>query len=206
MADTVKVLIVFYSRNGSTAALAEAIAEGARSEGAEVTLRRTDEFLSEEIINKAPGWKESRERLKALYPAPTPADAEEADAIIFGTPTRFGNVSAELKSYIDSLGGLWARGALNGKVGSAFTTSSTLHGGNEMTIFSLFAPMSHLGLIIVPPGYTDPSLFVAGTPYGASAVSGQNNEPPTENDLAAGRAQGRRVAQIAKALKAARAS
>jgi NAD(P)H dehydrogenase (quinone) len=202
--EPVKVLIAFYSRNGNTAALAEAVAEGARGEGAEVTLRRVDEFLSEDIINAVSGWKENRERLKAQYPPPTPADAEAADAIIFGTPTRFGNASAELKSYIDSLGGLWAKGALNGKVGSAFTSTSTPHGGNETTILTLFIPMAHLGLIIVPTGYADPAVFASGTPYGASSVSGQNNTLPTETDLAVARHQGRRVAQVAAALKQAR--
>lgn len=201
MSEQVKVLIAFYSRTGTTAALAEAIAEGARAAGAEVKLRRVDEFISEEIINSVPGWKESREGLKARYLAPTPADAEESDAVIFGTPTRFGSPSAELKSYIDSLGGLWFRGALNGKVGSAFTSTSSIHGGNETTILSLYPPLAHLGFIIVPTGYTDPVLFAAGTPYGASSVSGQHSELPTENDLAVARVQGRRVAEVAAALK-----
>lgn len=201
MADNVKIVIVFYSRNGSTAALAEGIAEGARSEGAQVEMRRVDEFLSEDIINAVPGWKESREKLKAKYAQPTLEDAETADAIIFGSPTRFGNVSAELKSYIDSLGGLWQRGVLNGKVGSAFTSTSSLHGGNESTNITMYNFMAHLGLIIVPLGYSDPALFAAGTPYGASTVSGQNNAPPTEADLAVARHQGKRVAQVAKALK-----
>ena len=204
MSDQTKVLIAFYSRNGSTAALAEAVAEGARGAGAEVALRRVDEFVADEVIAQAPGWKESRERLKAKYPAPTAADAAAADAIIFGTPTRFGNVSAELKSYIDSLGGLWAQGALNGKAGSAFVSTSTLHGGQETTLLTLYAPMAHLGLIIVPTGYSDPIFFAAATPYGASTVSGQTNEPPTEQDLAAARHQGKRVAQVAAALKTAR--
>jgi NAD(P)H dehydrogenase (quinone) len=198
----VNVLVVFYSRNGNTAALAEAIAEGARSEGAEVTLRRTDEFLSEQIIANVPGWTESREKLKAKYSPPTPDDAANADAIVWGTPTRFGNVSAELKAYIDSLGGLWAKGALANKVGSAFTSTSSLHGGNESTTITLFNVMAHFGMIMVPPGYTDPIYFQAGTPYGASSVSGANSDQmPTENDLAAARHQGKRVAQIAKKLK-----
>ena len=201
MAENVKVLIVFYSRNGSTAALAEGIAEGARAEGVQVELRRVDEFISEDIINSVPGWKESREGLKAKYAQPTIEDAETADAIIFGTPTRFGNVSAELKSYIDSLGGLWMRGVLNGKVGSAFTSTSSLHGGNESTNITMYNFMAHLGLIIVPLGYGDPATFVAGTPYGASTVSGQNNAPPTAEDLDVARYQGKRVAQVAKALK-----
>lgn len=201
MSAPVKVLIVFYSRNGVTAALAEGIAAGARAAGAEVKLRRVDEFLPDEIINAVPGWAESRANLKAKYPAPTVADAEEADAIIFGTPTRFGSPSAELKSYIDSLGGLWFRGALVGKVGSAFTSTSTTHGGNETTILSLYPPMAHLGFIIVPTGYSDPALFAAGTPYGTSSVSGQNSTPPTDNDLAVAHVQGRRVAEVAAALK-----
>ncbi|HEY0385576.1 MAG TPA: NAD(P)H:quinone oxidoreductase, partial [Pyrinomonadaceae bacterium] len=162
--DQVKVLIAFYSRTGSTEALAGAVAEGARSEGAEVRLRRARDIVAEEIIQKVPGWAESRDRMYAAYEAPTEADAEWADAIILGTPTRFGNVSAELKAYIDSLGGLWFQGKLNGKAGSAFTSTSTVHGGNETTITSLYTPMAHLGLILVPLGYADPALFRAGTP------------------------------------------
>lgn len=204
MAESVKVLIVFYSRSGTTAKLAEAVAEGARAEGAEVTLRRVDEFVSEELIASVAGWKESREQLKAKYAAPTPAELEEADAVIFGTPTRFGNASAELKSFIDSLGGLWFRGALFGKPGSVFTTTSTPHGGNETTILSLYNPLAHLGFIIVPTGYGDPATFQAGTPYGASAVSGQNSTPPTDLDNEVARFQGKRVTQVARALKAAK--
>ena len=199
----VNVLIAFYSRNGSTEALANAIAEGARSKGAEVILRRAREVVSRDIMQRAEGWIENADRMNAQYQAPTPDDAEHADAIVFGSPTRFGNMSSELKAYIDSLGGLWFQGKLNGKVGSAFTSTSTPHGGNESTIISLYNPMAHLGLILVPLGYADPSLFKAGTPYGASAVSGQDNQPPTPDDLEVARFQGRRVAQIARALKAA---
>lgn len=196
------VLIAFYSRNGSTERLANAVAEGASAESAQVRLRRAREVVSRETMQKAKGWIENADRMNALYEAPASADAEWADAVVFGTPTRFGAMSAELKAYIDSLGGLWAMGKLVGKVASAFTSTSTLHGGNESTILSMYNPMAHLGMIIVPPGYADPSLFLAGTPYGASSVSGQNNQPPTENDLAVARFQGRRVAQVAKALKA----
>ena len=148
-----------------------------------------------------PVGRKAGKPLKAKYAQPTLEDAETSDAIIFGSPTRFGNVSAELKSYIDSMGGLWFRGALNGKVGSAFTSTSSLHGGNESTNITMYNFMAHLGLIIVPLGYSDPALFVAGTPYGASTVSGQNNAPPTEEDLAVARHQGKRVAQVAKALR-----
>lgn len=201
---SVNILIAFYSRGGSTEALARAVAEGAEAEGAEVRLRRAREVVGPEIMARAPGWLESADRMNAEYPAPTADDAVWADGILFGTPTRFGSVTSELKAYIDSLGGLWAAGQLNGKAGGAFTSTSTFHGGNESTIISLYNPMAHLGLIIVPTGYADPSLFQAGTPYGASSVSGNDNQPPTEADLAVARFHGRRVAQVAQVLKALR--
>jgi len=197
------LLIAFYSRNGSTEALANAIAEGARTEGAEVRLRRARDLVGPEVMAKAPGWAENAARMNAAYEAPTEADAEWADAIAFGTPTRFGAVSAELKAYIDSLGGLWFQGKLVGKAASGFTSTSSTHGGNESTIISLYTPMAHLGFIIVPLGYADPVLFRAGTPYGASAVSGQDNKPPNADDLEVAHFQGRRVTQVAAALKAA---
>ena len=198
------VLIAFYSRSGVTEALAKGVAQGAEQAGATVRMRRVREFASPEVMAKAPGWQESATAMNARHEAPTEADAEWADAIVFGTPTRFGNTSAELKSYIDSLGGLWFQGKLNGKVGSAFCSTSALHGGNESTVLSLFNPMAHLGLIIVPTGYADAVMFKAGTPYGASSVSGQTSAPPSQDDLAVAEYQGRRVAQVARALKAAR--
>ncbi len=201
---TTNVLIAFYSRGGVTEALAKAVAEGAKAEGAELRLRRAREFVGEEVMKKAPGWLEGARRMNAIYEAPTEADAEWADAIVFGTPTRFGSMTAELKAYIDSLGGLWFKGALVGKAGSAFASTSTLHGGNEMTITALYAPMAHLGLILVPTGYADPVLFKAGTPYGASSVSGSSSAPPSADDLEVARFQGKRVARVAAALKAAR--
>lgn len=201
----VNVLIAFYSRSGVTEGLAKAVAAGAEAEGATVRLRRAREVVGPEVMAKAPGWQEGADRLNATYEAPTEADAEWADAIVFGTPTRFGNSSAELKSYIDGLGGLWFQGKLNGKVGSAFCSTSSPHGGNEATILSLYMPMAHLGLIIVPTGYGDPVMFAAGTPYGASAVSGQSAMPPTDADTAVASYQGRRVVGISRALKAAKA-
>jgi NAD(P)H dehydrogenase (quinone) len=194
------ILIAFYSRNGSTEALARAVGEGAAAEGAEVRLRRARDIVGPDVMAQAPGWKENAARMDAEYEAPTAADVEWADAIVFGTPTRFGNVSAELKAFIDSLGGLWFQGKLNGKVGSAFVSTSGTHGGNETTIVSLYIPMAHLGLIIVPTGYADASLFKAGTPYGASSVSGVS-PLPTEDDLAVARFQGKRVALVALKLK-----
>jgi NAD(P)H dehydrogenase (quinone) len=201
---TTRVLIAFYSRGGVTEALAKAVAQGAKAEGAEVRMRRAREFVGEEVMKKAPGWLEGATRMNALYEAPTEADAEWADAIVFGTPTRFGSMTAELKAYIDGLGGLWFQGKLVGKAGSAFASTSTPHGGNEMTITALYAPMAHLGLILVPTGYADPVLFKAGTPYGASSVSGTNSAPPSADDLEVARFQGKRVARVAAALKTLR--
>jgi len=199
----VNVLIAFYSRNGSTEALAGAVAEGAGAEGAEVRLRRAREIVSESAMSKAPGWIENAKRMNQAYEPPTEADAEWADGLVFGTPTRFGNISSELKAYVDSLGGLWFQGKLVGKAGSAFTSTSTMHGGNESTIVTMYNFMAHLGLIIVPLGYADPALFATGTPYGASSVSGQNSTPPTAQDLQVARFQGKRVAHVARALKVA---
>ena len=200
---SVKVLIAFYSRTSVTEGLAKAIAEGAQAEGAEVRMRRAREFVSRDVMAKAAGWAEAADAMNAKYEAPTEADAEWADAVIFGTPTRFGATTAELKAYIDGLGGLWFQGKLNGKVGSVFGSSSTPHGGNESTLISLYNPLAHLGFIIVPLGYADPAMFKAGTPYGASAVSGNTASPPTAEDLEVAHFQGRRVAQVAKALRAA---
>ena len=201
----VNVLIAFYSRTGSTEALAKAVAEGARAAGAEVRLRRARDLVSPEIMQKSPGWLENSTRMDREYEAPTEADAEWADGLMFGTPTRFGLVSSELKAFIDALGGLWFQGKLVGRAGSAFASTSTTHGGNEVTIQSLYIPMAHLGMIVVPTGYADPILFRAGTPYGASSVSGQNAAPPTADEIEVAKFQGKRVAQVARALKTLRA-
>jgi NAD(P)H dehydrogenase (quinone) len=201
----VKVLIAFYSRSGSTEALAKAVAEGAEAQGAEVRLRRAREFVGPDIIKLVPGWWEHMERQHALYPAPTADDAEWADAIVFGSPTRFGIIASELKAYIDSLGGLWFQGKLFNKVGAAFCATATTHGGAESTVLGLFAAMSHLGLVIVPNGYGDPITFQAGSPYGShTAVDGQHVKSPAEIDLSVAKYQGKRVAQVAAALTSLR--
>ncbi|MBU6499802.1 MAG: NAD(P)H:quinone oxidoreductase [Rhodospirillales bacterium] len=200
-----KILIAFYSRGGATEALARAIAEGAAAEGAEIRLRRARELASPEVMARAPGWAESAARMNALYEAPSETDAEWADAIIFGTPTRFGSVASELKAYIDGLGGLWFQGKLVGKAGSVFGATSTTHGGNESTLISLYNPLAHLGLVIVPLGYADPALFKAGTPYGASAVvNGRDIKEPSADEMEVARFQGRRVTRVAGALAALR--
>ena len=199
-----KVLIPFYSRTGTIERLAKAVAEGAQAEGAEVRLRRARELVGPDVMALMPGWKESADAMNTRYAAPTADDAVWADAVIFGTPTRFGAVASELKAYIDSLGGLWAQGKLVGKAGSAFAGSSQPHGGNESTVISLWNPLAHLGFIIVPTGYADGVMFAgAGSPYGASVISGHPPSGPTEAEIAVARFQGKRVAQVAKKLIAA---
>ena len=203
MAD-VNMLVAFYSRNGSTEQMAKAVAKGAELAGADVRLRRAHDIVDEEIIKKVPGWAENRDRMQREYAAPDEEDAVWADGILFGTPTRFGNVCAELKAYIDSIGGPWAKGKLNGKAGGAFSSTSSMHGGNESTALSLYNVLSHLGLIITPLGYSDPSLFKGGTPYGATTVSGQKHEAdPTAADIEVAMYQGRRTTEVARALRQA---
>lgn len=197
------ILVAFYSRDGSVETLAKAIGEGARQAGAEVRLRRVPDIVAPAVMSNVPGWEDRSKRMLSEYGAPTAADAEWADGIIFGTPTRFGNTSAELKAFIDSLGSLWFQGKLNGKAAGAFTSTAGPHGGNETTVVSLYIPMAHLGFIIVPTGYTHEKIVQGhGTPYGASAISGQNNAPPTAEDLEVARHQGARVTHVAAALKA----
>ncbi len=196
------VLIAFYSRMGTIEALAKSVAAGAEAAGGTVRLRRARELVAPEVMANVPGWADSAARMNAAYEAPTPADAEWADAIVFGTPTRFGIVCSELKAYMDGLGGLWAQGKLAGKVGSAFSATSQLHGGNEATILSLFAPMAHFGMIVVPTGYADPAMFKAGSPYGATASTGRERRPLSDEEKAAAEWQGRRVATIVAKLKA----
>lgn len=198
------ILIVFHSRDGMTEALAKAVAEGAASAGGEVRIRRAREVVAPDVMAMVPGWTDNADRMSRLYAAPTADDALWADAILFGTPSRFGLVCSEVKAYLDSLGALWARGKLVNKVGSAFASSGSPHGGNEVTSLTLFVPMAHFGMVIVPPGFADPVMFQAGTPYGASAVS--HNRPgalPSETECAAARFQGRRVTAVAAALKSA---
>src|SRR6201997_267859 len=195
MPDTkANILVVFYSRDGAVESLAKAVGEGARDAGAEVRLRRVPDIVSHDVMAKVPGWEERSNRMLAEYGGPTHADVEWADGIIFGTPTRFGNTSAELKAFIDSLGSLWFQGKLNGKAAGAFTSTAGPHGGNETTVVSLFIPMAHLGFIIVPTGYTHTKILQGhGTPYGASSTSGQTGAKPTADELEVAKHQGARV-------------
>ncbi len=196
-----KVLIIFDTRYGNTHRLAEAIAEGAREvKGTEVHLRRVEITEPEVIIEQNESWRKANEKFKAV-PQVTLDEMADADALIFGSPTRYGNMTASMKKLFDSTGRLWAENKLFGKVGAAFTSTSTPHGGNEMTIITMFMPMYHHGMIVVTPGYGDPALFAAGSPYGASSVSGPGaDKPPTESDLKVARFLGHRVARVAEAL------
>ncbi|NJD55850.1 MAG: NAD(P)H:quinone oxidoreductase [Nitrospirae bacterium] len=200
-----KVLIVFYSMYGHIYRMAEAVAEGAREvQGAEVILRRVPETLSTEILTKM-GAVEPQ---KAFAPVPvcTVDELPEADAIIFGTPTRFGNMCGQMKQFIDATGKLWMSGKLVGKVGSVFTSSATQHGGQESTILTFHVPLFAQGMIIVGLPYSFPGLtkmdeITGCSPYGASTIAGTDGErTPTENELAGARYQGRHVAAIAAKL------
>jgi NAD(P)H dehydrogenase (quinone) len=191
-----KVLVLFYSRTGNTAALADAIAEGAKSvRFAEVDVRRIDDLAPASVIEAIPDWKASRERLAARYQTFTDVNSLAAyDAMILGAPTRYGIMAAELKNVLDQTGPLWQAGRLVNKVGSAFTSVSTQHGGHETTLWSIMTPMANLGMLLVPPGYSDPVMFAGGSPYGATATTGAG--APGEADLAAARHQGKRVAEV----------
>jgi len=197
------VLVAFYSRYGNTRALAEAIAAGAAEiPNSEVRLRRAADLAPPDVIAADARWAAAREEMTRLYPEPTNDDLEWADVIFLGTPTRYGNPSAEIKLVIDKTGPLWLAGKLVDKVFSVFVSTSTPHGGNESTILAMLNPIMHWGGIIVTPGYADRAMFAAGTPYGASSVSGANaDEPPTENDVAVARFIGRRATERALMLK-----
>lgn len=199
-----KVLVVFYSRTGNTAAIADAIAEGARSvKFTEVDLRRLDDLAPPSVIESVPGWKESRDQLARRYKTLESFERlADYDALVCGAPTRYGVMAAELKNLLDQTGPLWNKGALVNKVGSAFTSVATVHGGHETTLWGILTVLTHHGLILATPGYTDPIMFEAGSPYGATATTSTGG--PTEKDLAVARHQGKRVAEITAMITHAR--
>jgi NAD(P)H dehydrogenase (quinone) len=199
--EPVNVAIIYYSATGSVHALARAAAEGAEKAGARVRLRKVAELAPPEMINANPAWGQHLKDSADVAEASSD-DVAWADAVLFGTPARFGNPSSQLKAFIDSLGPLWRPGRLAGKAYSAFTASGTAHGGQESTILALGNVFYHWGGIIVPPGYTDPIQFQTGNPYGTSHVAAGN--PPGDVVLDAARYQARRVTDIATALKAGR--
>lgn len=197
--NQVKVSIIYYSATGTTYELAKSIAEGAEKAGALVTIKKVRELAPEEAIASNEGWAQHRLETQDV-PEATPDDIVGADAVIFGSPTRYGNVAAQLKQFIDTLGPQWSQGLLADKVYSGFTSSSTMHGGQESTLLALYTTVHHFGGVVVAPGYTDPVKFADGNPYGSSFVSGQGDRPD-EAALDAAVYQGKRVAEIAAALK-----
>jgi NAD(P)H dehydrogenase (quinone) len=199
--DPVNVSIIYYSATGTVHALARAAAEGAEKAGARVRLRKVAETAPMEMINAHSAWSQHL-RDSADVAEACPDDVAWADAVLCGTPTRFGNPSSQLKAFIDSLGGLWREGKLAGKIYSAFTASGTAHGGQESTLLALGNVFYHWGGIIVPPGYTDPIQFKAGNPYGTSMVA--SSDPSRDVALEAARYQARHVVDTTAALKAGR--
>ena len=200
-----KVLIVYYSMYGHIQRMAEAIAEGAREvSGAEVEMRRVPETLTQEVLVKM--GADNAQKAMSHVPICRVDDLESADAIIFGAPTRFGNMCGQMRQFLDSTGQLWVKGALVGKVGSVFTSSGTQHGGQESTILSFHITLLHHGFIIVGLPYTFQGQMrndeiTGGSPYGASTIAGgQGERTPSDNELAAARFQGRHVATIASRL------
>ena len=199
--EPVNVAIIYYSASGTLHTLAKAVAEGAEKTGANVRLRKVTELAPQETINTNPAWVQHIQDSSDVEVA-TNDDVAWADAVLFGTPTRFGNLSYQLKAFIDGAGPLWMQGKLANKIYSAFTASRTAHGGQESTILALSNAFYHWGGIIVPPGYTDPIQFQSGNPYGTSHAAGDG--PPGDVQLEAARYQGRRVAETTAALKAGR--
>lgn len=190
-----RVAVIYYSSTGAVHRLAQAIGEGAASQGAEVRVRQVAELAPAEAIASNPDWQ-AHVDATASDPRAELADLEWADAYILGTPTRFGNVAAQLKQFIDTAGGLWFEGKLAGKVGAAFTSAMNQNGGQESTVLALSNTFYHWGSIIVPPGYTDPRVFAGGgNPYGASSTGA-----PTDAELATAVHLGERVASVAARL------
>ncbi len=200
-----KVVIPIYSLYGHIYKMAHAVKEGVEEvEGMEGVIMRVPETLPEEVIEKM-GAVEAQRTFKTL-PLVTPEDLAEADAIIFGTPTRFGNMIGQMRQFLDSTGGLWAEGKLVGKVGGVFTSSATQHGGQESTILSTHITMLHQGMIIAGlpyafDGQTRMDEITGGSPYGASTIAGgDGSRMPSENELDGARFQGKHIAEIAKKL------
>jgi len=196
-----KVLVLYYSSYGHIEQLAKAVAEGAKAGGASVVdIKRVPETVPEAVA------KGAHFKLDQAAPVATVADLENYDAIIVGTPTRYGRMSSQLAAFLDQTGGQWARGAFNGKVGAAFTSTATQHGGQEQTLFSVITNLLHFGMVVVGLPYSHAGMMsveeiVGGTPYGASTIAGgDGSRQPTATDLAGAQHQGEIVAKTAVKL------
>jgi NAD(P)H dehydrogenase (quinone) len=197
-----KVLVLYYSAYGHIEAMAEAVAEGARSAGAEAHVKRVPELVPEALA------KASHFKLDQTAPIATIEELADYDAVIIGTGTRFGRISSQMAAFLDQAGGLWARGALNGKVGGAFTSSASQHGGNETTLFSIITNLLHFGMVIVGLPYSHQGQMgvaevVGGAPYGATTIAGgDGGRKPSETELEGARHQGALIARTAAKLAA----
>jgi NAD(P)H dehydrogenase (quinone) len=200
-----RILVLYYSSYGHVETMANAVAEGAAGEGAEVVVKRVPELMPEEVA------KAAFVKLDQAAPIASPGELGDYDAIIVGTPTRFGNMAAQMRNFWDQTGPLWGTGALVGKIGSVFTSTATQHGGQETTIISAQITLMHHGMIIVGLPYTygtnsEMGEISGGTPYGASTLAGSDGaRQPSENELAGARHQGAHVARIAAQLERGRA-
>jgi NAD(P)H dehydrogenase (quinone) len=198
--ERARVAVVYYSATGNVHALAQALAEGAEQAGAEVRVRHVEELASELMVSQNQYWGRHRSQVEN-QPVATLEDLEWADGVAFGTPTRFGNVAAQLKQFIDQAGQLWQEGKLADKVATAFTSSQTVHGGQETTILALNNTLYHWGMLIMPLGYTVQEVFAAGgNPYGSSFVAGHTVTGPDEHALAVATYQGQRLARYAAVI------
>ncbi|HSH35626.1 NAD(P)H:quinone oxidoreductase [Schnuerera sp.] len=198
--DKVKLAIVYYSSTGTNYQLAKWAEEGAKEAGAEVKVLKVEELAPQAAIDSNPAWKAHVEETKDI-PVATNDDLEWADAYIFSTPTRYGNVASQMKQFIDTTGGVWAEGKLVNKVVSAMASAGNAHGGQEATIKSLYTTMMHWGAIIVTPGYTDKSIYAAGgNPYGTSVTIDQDGKM-IEDVKEAVKHQAKRTVMIAEWIK-----
>lgn len=195
-----KVLVLYHSAYGHIETMAEAVAEGAREAGAHVDIKRVPELVPDEVA------RASYYKLDQAAPIASVEELADYDAIIVGAGTRFGRINSQMANFLDQAGGLWARGALNGKVGGAFTASASQHGGQEATLFSIITNLMHLGLVIVGLDYGFAGQLTleevsGGSPYGATTITGgDGSRQPSANELAGARYQGRKIAETAKKL------
>lgn len=205
MSDPVKLSVIYYSSTGTGTEIANTLVADAEAAGAEVRLRRAPELAPDAAIDANPAWRANVEATRSI-PEATADDVVWADAVIFGSPTRFGNISSQLKQFIDTLGGEWAQGRLADKVYSGFTSSASKHGGQESTLLALYNTIHHFGGILVAPGYTDGAKFADGNPYGTAHVDGQGQFKVDDETRTAAAVQAKRVVSVARALSSARAA
>ncbi|MBP1931383.1 NAD(P)H:quinone oxidoreductase [Ammoniphilus resinae] len=197
---SIKLAVIYYSSTGTNYQLAQWAAEAAKEAGAEVKILKVQELAPQAAIEGNPAWKAHVDATKDI-PVATPDDIVEADAIIFSTPTRFGNMASQMKQFLDTTGGIWFNGKTVNKVVSAMSSAQNAHGGQEATILSLYTTMYHWGALVVTPGYTDPSIFAAGgNPYGTSVTVDQNGNL-VEDVQAAVAHQAKRVVSVAEMVK-----